>query len=88
MRALFYRSLRVIEHGLSARREYATKDGTLIQGGPDHYARLAATKHLREFLTAARPAPQPPKEQKRTFTLQDIEEAIRVADEERKKQMQ
>jgi hypothetical protein len=34
MRALFYHSLRVIEHGLSARREYAMKDGTLIQGEP------------------------------------------------------
>ncbi|HYI94628.1 MAG TPA: hypothetical protein VEX68_13865 [Bryobacteraceae bacterium] len=27
MRALFYRSLRTIEHALSARREYMTKEG-------------------------------------------------------------
>jgi hypothetical protein len=65
MRALFYRSLRIIEHALSARREYMTKEGQIIYGGPDHYARLAATKHLRDFLSAGRPAPkQPEKEEK------------------------
>ena len=36
MRALFYRSLRTIEHALSARREYMTKDGEdyLWRAGP------------------------------------------------------
>jgi hypothetical protein len=56
MRAVFYRSMRAIEHALSARREYLTKDGQIMQGGPDHYARLAATKHFRDFLMASRPA--------------------------------
>ena len=60
MRALFYRSLRAIEHALSARREYLTKEGQIIHGGPDHYARLAATKHFRDFLSAGRPAPKQP----------------------------
>jgi hypothetical protein len=39
---------------LSARREYLTKDGQIMQGGPDHGARLAATKHFRDFLMAGR----------------------------------
>jgi hypothetical protein len=53
MRAVFYRSMRAIEHALSARREYLTKDGQIILGGPDHYALLAATKHFRDFLMAS-----------------------------------
>ena len=78
MRALFYRSLRAIEQALSARREYMTKEGLVIYGGPDHYARLAATKHLRDFLSAGRPAPkQPEKEEKRRITLPELEELIR-----------
>ena len=60
MRAVFYRSMRAIEHALSARREYLTKEGQIMQGGPDHYARLAATKHFRDFLMASRPAPKQP----------------------------
>jgi hypothetical protein len=54
MRAIFYRCLRAIEHAMSARREYLTKEGQIIYGGPDHYARLAATKHFRDFLAAGR----------------------------------
>jgi hypothetical protein len=34
------------EHALSARREYLTKEGQIMQGGPDHYARLAADQAL------------------------------------------
>jgi hypothetical protein len=52
MRALFYRALRTIEQAFSARREYLAKDGQIIHGGPDHYARLAAGKHLRDFMAA------------------------------------
>ena len=63
MRAMFYRSVRAIEHALSARREYLTKEGEILYGGPDHYARLAATKHFRDFLAAGRP-PAPKQEEK------------------------
>ena len=49
MLGLFYRAVRAVE-------EYTTKEGQVFSGGPDHYARLAATKHLREFLSAGRPA--------------------------------
>ena len=52
MHAMFYRCLRVIEHAFSARREYLNKDGQILYGGPDHYARLAAGKHFRDFLAA------------------------------------
>jgi hypothetical protein len=65
MRAVFYRSMRGIEHALSARREYMTKEGQIIYGGPDHYARLASTKHLRDFLSAGRPAPKQPEPKNR-----------------------
>jgi hypothetical protein len=35
-----------------------SKDGQVVHGGPDHYARLAATKHFRDFLAAGRPLPK------------------------------
>jgi hypothetical protein len=78
MQALFYRALRAIEHALSARREYFTKKGQIIYGGPDHYARLAAGKHLRDFFMAAgRPAPKhPEKDQERKLTLDDIRRLV------------
>src|SRR3954451_19054830 len=41
MLGLFYRSVRIIEQALYARREYTTREGEVLQGGPDHYARLA-----------------------------------------------
>ena len=37
MHAMFFRALRAVEHALSARREYMTKDGQIVYGGPDHY---------------------------------------------------
>ena len=46
MRSVFYRSMRAIEQALSARREYLTKEGQLMQGGPDHYARLRCDEAL------------------------------------------
>ena len=86
MRGLFYRSLRAIEYALSARREYMTKEGEILYGGPDHYARLAATKHFRDFLGAGRPVPkQPEKEEKRRITLPELEELLR---ENKENQMQ
>jgi hypothetical protein len=81
MRAVFYRSMRAIEHALSARREYMTKEGQIMQGGPDHYARLAATKHFRDFLMASRPAPKQPEAKRQLMTLQELEEMLRVSKE-------
>ena len=77
---------RSIEHALSARREYMTKEGEIIYRGRDHYARLAATKHLRDFMSAGRPAPkQPEKEDRKRLTLPELE-ALLKADAEGKKQ--
>ncbi len=45
-----YRYLRAIEHATSARREYMTKEGQILYGGPDHYVRLAATNMARRAL--------------------------------------
>ena len=87
MRGLFYQSLRAIEYALSARREYMTKDGEIIYGGPDHYARLTATKHFRDFLGEGRPAPKAPeKEEKRLVTLQELEELVRSSAAEKQSQ--
>jgi hypothetical protein len=77
MRAMFYRCLRVVDRALSATPEYMTKDGQIVNGGPDHYARLAATKHFRDFLGAGRPAPKPAeKQERRGMTLQELRELI------------
>src|SRR3954451_23713361 len=76
MLGLFYRSVRVIEEALDARREYTTREGEVLQGGPDHYARLAAGKQLRDFLTAGRPPAKEKEQQRRQFTLDEIRAAI------------
>ena len=83
MRAVFYRSMRAIEHALSARREYMTKEGQIMQGGPDHYARLAATKHFRDFLSAGRPAPKQPEPKNKLLTLPELQEMLRASKESR-----
>ena len=81
MRAVFYRSMRAIEHALSARREYLTKDGQIMQGGPDHYARLAATKHFRDFLMASRPVPKQLEPKSTLMTLPELEAMLRASKE-------
>jgi hypothetical protein len=59
------------------------KDGQIVYGGPDHYARLAATKHFRDFLMAGRPAPKAPeKQERRLVTLQEFEELVRSSEVE------
>ena len=55
-----------------------TKDGQIVYGGPDHYARLAAVKHYRDLLTSGRPTPkQPEKEARRGMTLPELEALLR-----------
>jgi len=76
MRNLFYRALGVIEHAFSAEREYLTKDGQVLHGGPDHYARLAASKHFRDFLTAGRPPAKHPEIQDGMLTLEQIQQVL------------
>ena len=80
MRAMFYRCARVIEHALTAKREYMAKDGQILDGRPDHYARLAATKHFRDFLTAGRPVPkQPENQERRTMTYAELKQLAESA---------
>jgi hypothetical protein len=84
MHAMFYRCLRVVEHAMSARREYMTKDGQIIYGGPDHYARLAAGKHFRDFMAAGRPAPKnSEKEERRHLTLDELRRLVESKPDER-----
>ena len=65
-----------------------TKEGQILYGGPDHYARLAATKHFRDFLGAGRPVPkQPEKEERKGMTLPELEALLR-ADGEKKQALQ
>ena len=88
MHALFFRVLRTIEHAFSARREYMTKDGQIVHGGPDHYARLAAVKHFRDLLMAGRPTPkQPEKEARRGMTLPELEALLRERNAKRAAQV-
>ena len=54
-----------------------------MNGGPDHYARLAGAKRLLEFTLAGRPQPEKEKETQRTFTVQEMEAAIAANKEER-----
>jgi hypothetical protein len=83
MRPDFYQSMRAIEHALSARREYVTKEGEIMQVGPDHYARVAATKHFRDFLMASRPAPKQPEPKNKLLTLPELQEMLRASKESR-----
>jgi hypothetical protein len=54
-----------------------TKDGQIINGGPDHYAWLAAAKHFRDFLAAGRPVPRQPENQERkTLTLDELRRIV------------
>ena len=58
-------------------------DKAAVNGGPDHYARLAGAKRLLEFTLAGRPQPEKEKETQRTFTVQEMEAAIAANKEER-----
>jgi hypothetical protein len=76
MLEMFYRSLFVIVEAFDATREYTTKDGSVFHGGPDHYARLAAAKQVRDFITAGRPTPKPTEPKERGITVDDLEAII------------
>ena len=77
MLGLFFRALRAIEHGFSVRREYVLKSGETVLGGPDHYARLSAAKHLREFMLAGRPISREGENERRRLTWDEIEELLK-----------
>jgi len=82
MLGLFYRAVRVIEESFSATREYMTKEGQVVSGGPDHYARLAAAKHWREFVSAGRPTLKPAEQKRGPVTLEELEYLLKEAEDE------
>ena len=47
----------MISEGLQARR-VESHEGTVLELGPDHYARLTAVSRLLQVLTAGRPVAQ------------------------------
>jgi hypothetical protein len=79
MRAMLCRCVRVIEHALSAQREYMTKEGQIVAGGPDHYVRLAAKKHFHDFITLGGPGPEQPEQQRRTIRCEELKQLAESA---------
>ncbi len=71
-----------IEHALTARREYLTKEGQIMQCDWI-FMLLAATKHFRDFLMASRPAPKQPEPKNKLLTLPELEAMLRVSEESR-----
>lgn len=51
-------------------------DKAVVDGGPDHYARLMGAKRLLEFTLAGRPQPEKEIQTHEPITLQVIEAAI------------
>lgn len=69
---LVERSLDVIEGSLVSKRVFVTKDGGVIDGGEDAFARLAAVKRLVEMIQAAR------SEQVQERSMVTYEEFVRI----------
>jgi hypothetical protein len=65
-----------IEQAFSARRESFTKDGQIVYGGPDHYARLAAGKHAISWLRVGLMAKHPEKDENRMLTLDELRHLV------------
>ena len=77
MQRTFLPRVRVVEQALSAKKEYMTEDGQVVHGRPDHYARIAAKKDFRGFMTVGRPAPkQADKQERRTLTLEELRRLV------------
>jgi hypothetical protein len=57
-------------------------DKAVVNGGPDHYARLTGAKRLLEFTLAGRPQPEKEKQVHGPITIQVIEAAIAANREE------
>jgi hypothetical protein len=52
MNALFHQALEVIEEAMKARKFFVV-NGVIVDGGPDHYARLEAVKVLTALMIHA-----------------------------------
>lgn len=78
MEEMFATCLDVIADGMRARRVITIGLGQGMQekvdGGPDHYAQLAAAKVFKDLCLANRPAPKQEDEKKRGWTLDELRE--------------
>jgi len=82
IRALFQNALKVIEGALTADKTTSTKDGDLVDLGPDHYARLQAVKRLLEVALAGRQARVKPPEQVGGAALRTMDDIRAEIDKE------
>ncbi len=81
---LFVQGLEAIEDALIATRTAVTQ-GAVVDLGPDHFARLAATKRLLEVISLGRPTAKAPVDAGRraSITLAELEQIVA----ERKQQL-
>jgi hypothetical protein len=59
---LFSATVAVIRDAYAADQLVVAKDGTVLNIGPDHYARLSAVGRFTKLITAGRPTAKPPDE--------------------------
>lgn len=78
IRGLFNKALTTVEESFSAIAK-AMYEGVPVELGPDHYARLTGVKCLTALLTAGRSAQKPEPPAKKTFTLDDLKQALQEA---------
>ncbi len=78
IRGLFTKALNAIQASFEANRT-GIYEGAKVDLGPDHFARLTGVKRLTEVLTAGRTSQKPDPPQKKTFTLDDLKQALSEA---------
>ena len=65
---------------MAAEQRQLDKAGTVHEIGPDHYARLAAVRRLKDLLVAGRPPVREPEPKRTQFTLDELKEALAQGD--------
>ena len=71
IRALWQKGLKAIEESFAAER-ISIFEGTVVNCGADHYARLTGVKCLTQLLTAGRQAVKPEPPAKKTLSLEEL----------------
>jgi hypothetical protein len=72
IRSLFQKGLTAVEESFHASRTIVTQFGEVVDGGPDHYARLTGVKCLTQLLTAGRQAVRPEPAARQSLTLEEL----------------
>lgn len=78
IRDLFQQGLTAVGESFQASRTIVTQLGEVVDGGPDHYARLTGVKCLTQLLTAGRQAVRPEPAARQTLTLEDLKQLASV----------